>query len=135
MRRIDVFFYGLFMDQAVIRAKGANPEVLRSAELRGFELRIGRRATLVRSVGGRVHGMLASLTHAELDRLYSDPSLTDYRPEAVIVDAPGAASIAALCYNLVEAPSPEEHNPDYAEQLRSLAQQLGFPFDYVRSIR
>jgi hypothetical protein len=135
MRRIDVFFYGLFMDRAMLQAKGVAPMELRPAELPGFELRIGERATLVTSNAGRVHGMLASLPHAELERLYSDPSLKDYRPEAVIVNTPGGDPVPALCYNLVELPSDQEHNPEYAARLRTLAEQLGFPADYVASIR
>jgi len=135
MKRIDVFFYGLFMDRAVLRAKGVDPGELRQAAVCGFELRIGKRATLVSSAGGRVHGMLASLTHADVERLYSDPSVSDYRPEGVVVDVAGGGTVAALCYNLVEPPLPEEHNAQYAGKLRSLAQQLGFPADYVASIR
>jgi Gamma-glutamyl cyclotransferase, AIG2-like len=135
MRRIDVFFYGLFMDRALLRAKGAAPRGLRPAEARGFELRIGERATLVTSNAGRVHGMLASLSHAELDRLYSEPTLKDYRPEAVIVSVPGGDPVPARCYKLVEPPSGGEHNPEYAARLRALAQELGFPADYVASIR
>ena len=135
MRRIAVFFYGLFMDQALLRAKGVTPDELRPAIARGFALRIGERATLVSSDGARVHGMLASLSHAELDRLYSEPSLRDYRPEAVIVDVPGGDTVPALCYNLIEPPSVEEHNPEYAAKLRALAARLSFPADYVASIR
>jgi hypothetical protein len=70
-----------------------------------------------------------------LERLYSDPTLEDYRSEAVTVNVPGGDSVPALCYNLVEPPSAQEHNPQYAARLRALAQQLGFPADYVASIR
>src|SRR5689334_22074358 len=109
MKRIDVFFYGLFMDRSVLRAHGADPSELRAATVRGFELRIGKRATLVPSADGHVHGMIASLTHAELEHLYSDPSVSDYRPEAVIADVAGGETRAVLCYNLIQPPAPEEH--------------------------
>ena len=135
MRRVDVFFYGLFMDQAILREHGIAPRELRPARVRGVELRIGKRATLVASHAGHVHGMLAALSHAELDRLYADPSLSDYRPDAVIAEVAGGAKVPALCYNLVEPPSVEDHNPDYAARLRALAQRLGFPADYVAAIR
>ena len=135
MRRIAVFFYGLFMDETLLRAKGVASTELRPAVVRGFTLRIGERATLVALDGHRVHGMLTSLSHAELDRLYSEPSLADYRPEAVIVDVPGGDAVSALCYNLIELPSLQAHNPEYAARLRALAERLGFPADYVASIR
>ncbi len=39
-RRIEVFFYGLFMDADLLRAKGARPENIRVASVPGFALRI-----------------------------------------------------------------------------------------------
>lgn len=135
MRRVDVFFYGLFMDLAVLQERGAAPLQLRPAQVKGVELRIGKRATLVTSNAGHVHGMVASLSHAEVDRLYAEPGLSDYRAEAVIAEVAGGAKVPALCYNLVEPPSVEDHNPEYAARLRALAQRLGFPADYVASIR
>ena len=76
MRRIVVFFYGLFMDTNLLAAKGIETS-LRLASLRGFELRIGQRATLVPSIGTTVHGMVAELTNRDIDQLYSDPSVQD----------------------------------------------------------
>jgi hypothetical protein len=46
-RRVDVFFYGLFMDIGVLRQSGVEPVNPRRASADGFALRIGRRATLV----------------------------------------------------------------------------------------
>jgi hypothetical protein len=46
-RCISVFFYGLFMDEELLRAKGVQPRSPRQACIRGFALRIGQRATLV----------------------------------------------------------------------------------------
>jgi hypothetical protein len=40
-RRIDVFFYGLFMDADLLRSKGVHPENVRQACAPGFALRIG----------------------------------------------------------------------------------------------
>jgi len=135
LRRIEVFFYGLFMDEELLRAKGVTPTELRPAVVRGFALRIGERATLVASDDHCVHGMLAALSRADLDRLYSEPSLRGYRPESVIANVPGGDAVPALCYNLIEPPSAEQHNPEYAARLRALADRLSFPADYVASIR
>jgi hypothetical protein len=47
--RIEVFFYGLFMDADLLRTKGAEPVKIRPACAPGFALRIGQRATLLRN--------------------------------------------------------------------------------------
>lgn len=49
-RRLDVFFYGLFMEVAVLRKIGLTPVNPRRAYVEGFALRIGQRATLVPSL-------------------------------------------------------------------------------------
>jgi hypothetical protein len=81
---IDIFFYGLFMDPELLRANGFQPANGRRACVSGMALRIGRRATLVPDPTGTVHGFVFGLTHQEIDRLYQEPSVAIYRPEAVI---------------------------------------------------
>ena len=135
MRKIDVFFYGLFMDEDLLRSKRITPTSLRQASLSGFELRIGNRATLVPSPSGRVFGLVASLSHAEVEELYSEPSVRSYRPEAVLVHLSNSEVLPALCFNLPEPPSADERNADYASKLRSLAEKLNFSAEYVASIQ
>lgn len=133
-RRADVFFYGLFMDQDILRAKGLAPENPELASVPGFALRIGRRAALVPDRAGRVHGVIMSLTRDELERLYAEPSLRVYRPEAVLAHLAGGGLTAALCYNLPEPPSPTEHDSDYAAKLREVARKVGLPEEYIASL-
>ena len=57
-RRIDSFFYGLFMDEAILLDKQVIPVNPRPAFVEGFQLRIGHRATLFPHVGARAYGML-----------------------------------------------------------------------------
>src|SRR5207302_11449402 len=83
-RRIDAFFYGLFMDESTLRQSGVTPVNPRRAYVDDFALRIGQRATLVPHTGARAFGMLLALTHAGLQSLYSAPGLEHYRPEAVL---------------------------------------------------
>jgi hypothetical protein len=135
MRRIDVFFYGLFMDEELLRSKGVTPANLRPASVPGFQLRIGERATLVPSPSGRVYGLIASLSHPELERLYAEPGLSTYRPEAILAVSSTGEVLAALCFNLPEPPSARERNADYASRLRSLAERLNFPAEYIASIQ
>jgi hypothetical protein len=134
-RRIDVFFYGLFMDEAVLREKGINPLNRRMASVEDFCLVIGERATLFPCVGQTVHGVLFSLTHAEVDELYEEASVSVYRPEAVSAHLPDGSVISALCFNLPVPPSTTERNPQYAAKLKELAGRIGLPQDYVSSIQ
>jgi len=135
---VDVFFYGLYMDEAVLAEAGAAPRRGRRARLDGFALRIGKRATLARekSAGpvSSVWGMVFALTEAELGRLYGAPGLETYRPEAVEVALENRAIIAARVYTLPHAPAPDEKNPDYAAKLKAVLTRLGFPADYIAHI-
>jgi hypothetical protein len=133
-RRIDAFFYGLFMDVEVLRANGVVPADPRRAYIDDFALRIGARATLVPAMGARAYGMLIALTHLELERLYSAPGLEDYRAEAVLARPPDGRLTAALCYNLREPPGPHERNAEYAARLQRVLSGLGFPPEYVSAL-
>jgi hypothetical protein len=133
-RRAVVFFYGLFMDMDLLRAKGLHPEDDTHAMVEDYALRIGQRATLVRKGGGRVHGVVASLAFDELERLYAEPSVQAYRPEAVLVRLASGDVIAALAFTLPVPPDGNERNPDYALKLRAVAHRIGLPADYVASI-
>lgn len=133
-RRVVVFFYGLFMDVHLLRSKGVAPEGVRLASAPGFALRIGQRATLIADSRSVAHGLVMQLSHEDIDKLYSEPSVAAYRPEAIVARSEGV-SIPALCFNLVVPPKPEDLNPEYAARLRDLARQLGLPPAYVEEIR
>jgi hypothetical protein len=133
-RRVTVFFYGLFMDIEALRAKGLKPTERRLAYIADFALRIGQRATMVQNPNSRVYGFSMDLTHAEVDQLYSDESVSAYRPEAVLAQFAGGSAAPALCFNLVRPPLPDETNPEYAAKLHALAQRLGLPQEYLAAI-
>ena len=133
-RRVNVFFYGLFMDSNLLRGKGAHPENVRTSSVPGFALRIGNRATLVPSAGERAYGILMELTNAEIEQLYSEAGVRAYLPEAVLAELEDGTRIPALCFNLLEAPAAHERNPEYAAKLRDLAQRLELPAAYVSRI-
>ena len=135
LRRIDVFFYGLFMDDALLREKGMNPVDRRMASVENFSLVIGARATLVPYAGRTVYGVLFSLTHSEVDALYSEASVSVYRPEAVFAQLADGSITPALCFNLPMPPSADERNPQYVSKLRELAERIGLPSSYVSSLR
>jgi hypothetical protein len=133
-RRVDVFFYGLFMGAELLQGMGIKPANIRIASAPGFALRIGQRATLTPDPDRRVYGVLMGLTHNEVDRLYSQKSVSLYRPEAIIAELADGSYVPALCFNLPVVPNAQEANPDYARQLRDLGHRLGLPSDYVDSI-
>lgn len=134
VRRIDVFFYGLFMDEALLREKGLNPLNRRMAAVENFALVIGSRATLVPCAGRTVHGIIFSLAHTEVDALYAGASVSAYRPEAVLAQLTDGGVTPALCFNLPARPSADERNPEYASKLRELAARIGLPQGYASSI-
>jgi hypothetical protein len=133
-RQLDVFFYGLFMDRQVLETKGIHPTEIRVAAVPGYRLRIGARAALVPDPAAEVHGVVMKLSHGELDKLYSEPSVQAYRPEPVLAVIRDGATVAALCYNLPEPPAAGERNVEYAATLRALAARLGLPSEYIDSI-
>jgi hypothetical protein len=135
VRRIDVFFYGLFMDDALLREKGINPMNRRIAFVENFCLVIGARATLTPCPGRTAHGVLFSLTHNEVDALYAEDSVSVYRPEAVSARLGDGRATPALCFNLPVPPSTNERNPQYVSKLRELASRIGLPQSYVSSIQ
>ena len=134
-RSINVFFYGLFMDADALRANGYHPIDVRQACVAGMALQIGRRATLVPDPAKCVHGFVIGLSHAEVDRLYAEPSVAAYRPEAVMAQLVDRSCIPALCFNLPPSDEPLVANPEYAEKLRAVVKRLGLPADYATSIR
>jgi hypothetical protein len=134
-RPVDVFFYGLFMDADALRASGFHPIGARQACVSGMSLQIGRRATLIPDSSKCVYGFVIGLSRAEAERLYSDPSVAAYRPEAVIAQLTDRSCLPALCFNLPPSDEPVEANPEYAEKLRVVASRLGLPADYAASIR
>jgi len=134
-RRIDAFFYGLFMDESILRQSGVTPVNPRRAYVSDFALRIGQRATLVPSAAAQAFGMLVALTHTDLEMLYKAPGLEQYRPEAVVAHTLEGLPVPALCYNLRETPGPGEGNPEYAKRLRNVLSALDFPRAYIDSIQ
>jgi hypothetical protein len=134
-RPINVFFYGLFMDAETLRANGFHPVDARQACVQGMALRIGRRATLVPDPSSCAHGFVIGLSHDEVQRLYAEPSVAAYRPEAVIAQLTDRSCLPALCFNLPASDEPDEANPEYAEKLRAVATRLRLPAEYVANIR
>jgi hypothetical protein len=123
------------MDTALLATKGARPTNARPGFVRGFGLRIGRRASLVPEESSSAYGVVISLPVRDVEALYAEPSVQAYRPEAVLVHLGDGTAIPALCFNLVDPPAPEDRNPEYAAKLRALAERVQLPAAYIHLIQ
>ena len=130
-RTIQAFFYGLYMDETVLRDKGVDPRHARKAAVPGYRTRIGARATLVPRFGAQAFGMVFNVTHAELARLYAGAGLDMYRPESVRAVFEDGSCAPVATYTLVEPPAPGEANAVYAAKLRGVLERLGLPADQL----
>jgi cation transport regulator ChaC len=131
--QVFVFFYGSYMNRAVLAEVGLTPKIWEFASLSGFDIRIAPRANLVRSPEEVVFGVLAAATHAELDRLYAHARNVlgeVYLPEAVLVHTRSGVWQPALCYiatNMVE----RRADLGYVDRILQPARELGFPDWYL----
>lgn len=130
---ITVFFYGLFMDESLLASKGIRPTESTIGYVDGFGLRIGERATLLPESNSRAYGVLMKITSEDAAALYSEPSVSDYVAEPVVVKLPGNNQVSAVCYNL-PATSLTGTNSEYAAALLTLATKLDLPDSYLRHI-
>jgi hypothetical protein len=130
----DLFFYGLFMDERILRDKGVIPLRPRRATVPGYRLQIGRRALLVPQFGAQAFGMVFALTNREIASLYAEPGLELYRPESVIASFEDGTFAPVTTFNLSEAHADAEPNTEYAVRLRVVFERLGFPTDELRFI-
>ena len=130
---VEVFFYGLFMDESLLASKGIVASAACAGYVDGYRLRIGKRATLVPEPGSRAYGVLMTLGSDDTTELYSDASVADYAPESVSVTLPGGVVKSATCYNLPVS-ALDGANAAYADSLLRLASKLGFPKEYLDQI-
>jgi hypothetical protein len=130
-RTVQAFFYGLYMDEGVLRDKGVDPRNPRRAVVPGYRTRVGARATLVPRFGAQAFGMVFGVTHAELDRLYSGAGLDMYRAESVLAFFEDGTCAPVATFNLREPPAAGEGNEAYATKLRGVLERLGLPADQL----
>jgi hypothetical protein len=131
---VRVFFYGLFMDERLLAAKGIKPTNISLGFVDGYGLRIGERATLVRRPKGRAYGAVMDIAPNEATALYAEDSVADYLPGPVTVELMDGTEIEATCYNLPGA-KVTGTNKVYAESLLQVASRLGLPDSYLDEIK
>jgi hypothetical protein len=130
-----IFFYGLFMDRALLTEKGLRPEIVGPAVLPDYRIHIGERATLLRSVSSRAYGIVMELAEEEARALYSEPSVREYTRERVRVELLETNEVVeAYCYNLPRELGLAGANPAYAAELSQLVEALKFDAAYLEEI-
>ncbi len=117
-----------------MREKGLNPGNPRKASLPGYGLRIAERATLLPAAGETSYGIVMQITEADLKKLYSEESVSDYVQEKVSVITEDYETLEASCYNL-PGNLITGSNMAYANALLQLAKKLGLPDHYLLNIR
>ena len=136
MRGVWTFFYGSFMNPEVLAQADVRPTEAQMARLDGWDIKIAPRATLVPSEGKSVFGVLAKLTHADLEKLYTKDwfGFGTYLPEAVLVADSAERLVPALSYIAweMEGGSPSH---EYIQKVVTVAQQFRFPDWYINRIK
>jgi hypothetical protein len=136
--RADVFFYGSYMNFAVLGEVGIGERAFDVVSVQGFELTISPLANLKRVPHGLVFGTLTQLTHAELDRLYLEHAPAKlggvYLPEAVVARRESGEMLPALCYIAHELEETKA-DPAYVDRILKSALACGFPSSYTDHIR
>lgn len=135
--RVWVFFYGSYLNLEVLREVDLEPAEWEVAALDGFDIVIRPRANLVRSSEHTVYGIVATATHAELDRLYTHAREVlgeIYLPEAVLTRTFEGRWLPALTY-LCPAMDPKPADPAYVERIAGPGRELGFPGSYLERLK
>ena len=136
-RMPHAFFYGGYMNPDTLKALGTQLMDCATGYVEGLKLNIGPLANLEESDGSRAYGLLARLSHEDLDKLYgSDPAALQgivYLPEAVLVHTENGQTVPALVY--ICAPLTGIADAAYVAKLIVAAKKVGLPADYIAHIR
>ena len=132
---MDVFFYGVFMDEQILHDQGLSPSNPRFATLKGYRLRIAQRANLVVDSKSSTCGVIIDLPPDDVLKLYSTPSVSDYQPVSVCARLEDDSEQPAVCYLLPPDKSQQGSNTEYAKKLYRLARKLHFPDHYLGEIQ
>ena len=129
----SVFFYGLFMDEDLLKSKGLHPANNRLARVDGYGLRIGDKATLEASEHERVFGSVMELGMEEVEILYGENAVADYVARQVVaIDMQGNSQQVSSYVLPMEKICAS--NSEYARSLAIVARKIGLPHDYIDEI-
>lgn len=123
------------MDPELLIQNGFNPHNKTIAKLENFDLFLGERATLIQKNNHTVWGTIISMTENELIKLYSTPSVSDYKCVDIICQNIEGTDIKACVYILPnDYPITPPQDGDYAKQLHTVCKKMSLPSDYCDRI-
>lgn len=132
-RKVQVFFYGSYINLSALEEAGIKRRAFAPAAVHGFEIRIQPLATLVDGGDSVVYGILANLTHEELEQIYRHSSELmkghEYVPEAIIVHTRGGKTVPAMVY-ICHDVEPGIAENAYIDRILKSAHDYGFPTWY-----
>ncbi|HXD30521.1 MAG TPA: gamma-glutamylcyclotransferase family protein [Pyrinomonadaceae bacterium] len=135
--RTWIFFYGTFMDPAILRSQGIDCDEVIPARVTGYELRLRPRGNLVASERGVVYGSIAKISHDEIAKLYRNLDERfglKYLPEAVLAETLDGALRPALCY-IVPNMKDGAAEPQYIDQMIAAVKAIGLPDWYADQVK
>ncbi len=77
---------------------------------------------------------LSTISFRDSRQVNSEPSVLDYRPEAVLVNLGDGRQVPALCYNIPHV-SGTSRNTEYAVRLFEVAKALSLPGEYLNKLQ
>ncbi len=135
--RVDVFFYGSYINFEVLEEVDIMPRPYEVCRVNGFRLTISPLANLVPDPQGSTYGILTKLSHPELECLYNEHARGKlggiYLPEAVLVYQSNGIYTPALTYISHDMP-PAKTDPAYVARIYGPAEKYGFPKWYLAHI-
>ena len=135
--RVDVFFYGSYMNFDVLMTLGIPQREYQVCQLPGYELTIGSSANVIKNGLERVFGIVTQLTYAELDTLYSREAQAklgaQYMPEPVLLMTVNRHIIPALCY-VADDEGTGVASATYIDTILNAARKYNFPQSYIDHI-
>ena len=130
------FAYGSNMSRALMRPRCPSARAIGLAELTGYRFIISADgyASVLRSPGARVHGLLWRLGPRDLAALNAYESLATglYRAETIVVRI-GRRRVPALVY-VGRSRVPGPPRPGYLELVLAAAEELALPAAYRREL-
>ena len=136
-RKLQVFFYGGYMNMKTLEEAGVSKRAFAPASIHGYELVIQPHANIIEAGDGVVYGILANMTHDELETLYGDNINqrlgVPYFPEAMLVFTRGGKITPAMVY-IAHDMKPAKADNDYVDSILKPAETYGFPKWYVDKI-
>jgi len=90
------------MDDDVLRSAGIEANGPRRGFVEDVELRIGEPATIILRANERAYGMVYRMPHSDIDKLYGQTGLEDYKPEGVLVNTFDGDSFAGFVLQLAQ---------------------------------